>query len=48
MRRLAEAIVSRPQIVRENTISELARRCSTSETPVVRFARTLGFTGSRR
>lgn len=45
MRRVAEAIVSRPQVVLELTISQLARECATSETSVVRFCRTLGFTG---
>lgn len=45
MRRVAEAINSRPQIVLELTISQLARACETSETSVVRFCRTLGFTG---
>jgi len=44
-RRVAEAILERPQIVLEQTITELARNCSTSETSVVRFCRTIGFTG---
>jgi len=45
MRRVADAILSRPQIVLELTISQLAQTCDTSETSVVRFCRTLGFTG---
>lgn len=45
MRRVAEAIIDRPRIVLEQTITELARTCDTSETSVVRFCRTLGFTG---
>lgn len=45
MRRLAEAIVANPAVVVEKTISELARQCDTSETSVVRFCRTLGFSG---
>jgi DNA-binding MurR/RpiR family transcriptional regulator len=45
MRRVAEAILAQPQIVVDSTITELARRCSTSETSVVRFCRSLGFTG---
>jgi len=45
VRRIADAVLSRPQIVLELTISELAHSCDTSETSVVRFCRTLGFTG---
>lgn len=45
MKRIAEVLVSRPQVVLEMTISELARACSTSETTLVRFARSLGFAG---
>lgn len=45
MRRVADAIVSRPQIVLEQTITQLAHGCHTSETSVVRFCRALGFTG---
>ena len=45
MKRVADAILARPQIVLEKTISELARSCATSETSIVRFCRTLGFTG---
>ncbi len=45
MRRIADALLDRPQVVLDHTISELARSCSTSETSVVRFSRTLGFTG---
>lgn len=45
MGRVASAILARPEIVLEKTISELARMCETSETSVVRFCRTLGLTG---
>lgn len=45
MKRIAEVVVARPQVVVEMTISELARLCETSETTLVRFARTLGFPG---
>lgn len=45
IRRVAEAILSKPQVVIELTITELAQACSTSETTVVRFCRTLGFSG---
>jgi DNA-binding MurR/RpiR family transcriptional regulator len=45
MRRVADAILERPQIVLDQTITKLARNCETSETSVVRFCRTLGFTG---
>lgn len=45
MRRIADAILARPHVVLEQTISELARTSRTSETSVVRFCRTLGFTG---
>lgn len=45
VRRIADAILSRPQIVLELTISELAHSCDTSETSVVRFCRALGFSG---
>jgi DNA-binding MurR/RpiR family transcriptional regulator len=45
IRRVADAILARPQVVLELTITGLARVCSTSETTVVRFCRTLGFSG---
>lgn len=45
MRRVAEAILERPEVVMEQTISELAQRCQTSETTIVRFCRTLGLSG---
>jgi len=45
IRRVADAILATPQVVLELTITELARACSTSETTVVRFCRTLGFSG---
>lgn len=44
-RRIAELIVAEPAAVLQNTISELAKRCGTSEPSVVRFCRTLGFSG---
>lgn len=45
MKRIAEVVVVRPQVVVQNTITELAYLCETSETTLVRFARTLGFSG---
>jgi DNA-binding MurR/RpiR family transcriptional regulator len=45
MRRVADAILDRPQIVLENTITEFARACDTSEASIVRFCRSLGLTG---
>ncbi|TDE89199.1 MurR/RpiR family transcriptional regulator [Occultella glacieicola] len=45
MRRVADAILADPRLVLEETISELARKCSTSETTIVRFCRTLGLAG---
>lgn len=45
MRRVADAILARPEIVMEKTITELAQQCETSETTIVRFCRTLGLTG---
>ncbi len=45
MRRVADAILADPGLVLEETISELARKCATSETTIVRFCRTLGLAG---
>jgi DNA-binding MurR/RpiR family transcriptional regulator len=45
IRRVAEAVLARPQVVLELTITQLAHSCSTSEATVVRFCRTLGFSG---
>jgi DNA-binding MurR/RpiR family transcriptional regulator len=45
MRRVADTILERPQLVVENTISEVARACDTSEASIVRFCRAIGFTG---
>ncbi|MGH1524197.1 MurR/RpiR family transcriptional regulator [Leifsonia sp. L25] len=45
MKRVADVILERPQIVVENTISELARACNTSEATIVRFCRALGVSG---
>lgn len=45
MQRVADVILTDPHVVLEGTISELARRSSTSETTIVRFCRTLGLHG---
>nr|WP_281065089.1 MurR/RpiR family transcriptional regulator [Brachybacterium sacelli] len=45
MQRVASAILAHPHTVLQSTISELARECSTSETSVVRFCRSIGFSG---
>jgi DNA-binding MurR/RpiR family transcriptional regulator len=45
IRRVADAIIDRPQLVVENSISEVARACDTSEASIVRFCRAIGFTG---
>ncbi|CAM3336228.1 MurR/RpiR family transcriptional regulator [Occultella aeris] len=45
MRRVADAILADPSLVLEETISELARKCATSETTIVRFCRSLGLAG---
>lgn len=45
MRRVADAILADPLLVVNGTITDLARRCDTSETTIVRFARVLGFSG---
>jgi DNA-binding MurR/RpiR family transcriptional regulator len=45
MKRVADVILAHPQVVLEMTITELAHSCQTSETSVVRFCRTIGFTG---
>lgn len=45
MRRVADAVLARPEVLLSMTITDLARECETSETSVVRFCRTLGFTG---
>ncbi|GAA4893311.1 RpiR family transcriptional regulator [Stackebrandtia albiflava] len=44
-RRVADAITAEPRLVVSTTITELAQRCSTSETTVVRFCRRAGFRG---
>lgn len=44
-RRVADLILSDPQLPLTLTISELAQACSTSEPSVVRFCRLLGLTG---
>ena len=44
-RRVAERVIADPAAVAASTISSLARDCATSETTVIRFCRTVGFTG---
>lgn len=44
-RRIADVVAEDPGRVASGTISDLAGRCSTSETTVVRFCRALGFGG---
>jgi DNA-binding MurR/RpiR family transcriptional regulator len=44
-RRIADAIRENPSIVLENTISELALACHTSEASVVRFCQGIGLSG---
>ncbi len=43
--RVARRVLDDPQAVAACTISELADRCRTSETTVIRFCRAVGFTG---
>lgn len=43
--RVAQRVLDDPQAVAACTISELADRCRTSETTVIRFCRAVGFTG---
>lgn len=43
--RVASATLEDPALTAASTISELAQRCDTSETSVLRFCRTLGFAG---
>ena len=45
LKRVATTILDDPRVVLEKTITELARSCHTSETSVVRFCRTIGFSG---
>jgi DNA-binding MurR/RpiR family transcriptional regulator len=47
IQRVADAVLATPELVLELTITELAHYCRTSETTVVRFCRTLGFSGFR-
>lgn len=44
-RRVATEVLDDPGRVAASTISELAERCETSETTVIRFCRTLGLSG---
>jgi DNA-binding MurR/RpiR family transcriptional regulator len=43
--RIAAEILARPDVVMDETISQFAVRCQTSEASIVRFCRTLGLTG---
>ena len=43
--RVANQVLDDPRGVAASTITELAQRCRTSETTVIRFCRTLGLTG---
>jgi DNA-binding MurR/RpiR family transcriptional regulator len=43
--RVAQRVLDDPQGVASSTISELADRCQTSETTVIRFCRAVGFSG---
>ncbi|TMZ55325.1 MurR/RpiR family transcriptional regulator, partial [Klebsiella pneumoniae] len=45
IRRVAEDVLADPQRMLGGTITDLARRCHTSETTVVRFCRELGLDG---
>lgn len=45
MKRVGEYIIEHPQMVAGMTISELASKCQTSETTVVRFCREIGVAG---
>lgn len=44
-RRVATQVLEDPSGVAASTITELAERCSTSETTVIRFCRTIGLSG---
>lgn len=44
-RRVADALMTNPQLAMDRTITELAHMCNTSETSVVRFCRSIGLTG---
>lgn len=44
-RRVGDSLLASPLLVVESTVTELARRCETSETTVVRFCRAVGFGG---
>lgn len=43
--RVAAVIIADPSVVLNHTISELAQLCNTSDPSVVRFCRSIGFTG---
>ena len=44
-RRVAQEVLEDPRAVAASTITELAQKCATSETTVIRFCRTLGLSG---
>lgn len=44
-RRVADALMTAPHLAMDKTITELAHMCETSETSVVRFCRSIGFSG---
>lgn len=44
-KRVAEAVLANPALTAANSITSLARLCQTSETTVLRFCRTIGFSG---
>ncbi|MEO6944310.1 MAG: MurR/RpiR family transcriptional regulator [Lacisediminihabitans sp.] len=44
-RRVADALMANPWLATNKTITELAHMCDTSETSVVRFCRSIGFSG---
>ena len=44
-RRVAQEVLENPRAVAASTITELAQKCATSETTVIRFCRTLGLSG---
>ncbi len=43
--RIARAVLETPSIISDSTIAQLAKKCGTSATTVVRFVTTLGYSG---
>src|SRR5262245_20750832 len=43
--RVGQRVIDDPQAVANSTITELAHACGTSETTVIRYCRSIGFTG---